>query len=125
MALIEEMVGKVSQTHIEQDVQKLSTAVPNRICFRKEGQLAGEGIYAYFESLGFDSLYTQAVLMGMSSPNVVAVLPGTVNPDVVYLVGGHYDSITMMMITKNAPGADALPEPLLQNTPAILLRAVE
>jgi len=104
--LIEEMVDKVEISNIESGVEVLSTALDNRICFRKEGDIAGQGIFKYLEATGFDSLYTQPVLGGLSSPNVVAVLPGTLYPDQVYLVGGHYDSITFMMITKKAPGAD-------------------
>ena len=105
IALIEEMVDAVSRSTIETGVDRLSS-MQNRICFRPGGVLAGEGIFRYFESLGFDSLYTQTVLGGLSSPNVVAVLPGTVHPERVYLVGGHYDSITYLMFGKSAPGAD-------------------
>jgi aminopeptidase YwaD len=61
---------------------------------------APDFLKAYFEQLGYDTVYFQK-FNNSWMPNVVAEKTGTLYPDSIYILGGHFDTWAL-----NAPGAD-------------------
>lgn len=99
---IQQMVDAVSQTNIDNYVQRLQN-FKTRYASHDSCQAAANWIKAKFESYGIDSVFFHH-FSSTYKDNVVAVIPGVGNPDKIVVIGGHYDSYTSN--PNNCPGAD-------------------
>ena len=94
---IQNLTWQVSGDSIFSNITQLSSM--ERFTYSNDTSTI-EFIAAYFESLGFDSVYTHTWEQN-SLPNIIAEKKGLLYPDSIIILGAHYDSYAI-----GAPGAD-------------------
>jgi hypothetical protein len=115
---IEEMVGQIDADRIAADIQRLADFGTRNTCSDASGGSRGigaardwlQGQFAAIPGLGITlAPFDYAGCGGtVTRHNVIAWLPGEVHPERLIVIGGHYDSRTVVATdgVSSAPGAN-------------------